>query len=964
MPFSPTLAQQGISMTIRTLVRGDRVCAPASGRSRRGHIAALLLAGASIVAAAPAQAQSVEELKERNRLLEEENARLRAELASPSIAKTTAAPSEEPRAQTQLFRSAYISEKREETVGDAQLVDAITVTAARIKELPKSVSAVTGEELETFHVNNFRDIANRIGNVRTSWNNPNTASIFIRGVGWAAGAGVLDPSVGVSVDGVSHGISSISALSNYLDVETVEVERGPVGADGEKAANLGRISIQTKRPSFTPSASAALTFGELNTVIATAALTGPIIDDKLAVRLTVNRETADGPYKNKNDTHYTWRNTDRTNVRAQLLFTPSPKFEALVSLDYTPTGREICENCFAFPTKTPETYDWINPATGLPGRVDYSNDAFGRIQRRWFAQKQDYTVDDYYASEVNTAGEYPNTYATKGASANLRFDLAPGISLRSITGWRDYEFSQGAGSHTPFEWLRAPRGTQTSFEQWSQEFRLDAKLSSRLRYRGGLYYYNGTFPNYSQTERYGSDGGAWYATAAQYALLDPVNPALPNATDSAGRALLLNSVNGLITQRKERFENESYAAYSSLIWDATDRLSVSAGLRFTREERQSWSQSGILANGFGAELNPAAVNNVQLNGFNSNAAGALTGTNSAAQLALADFVAQKYFGIATYGGLSAFQRSQVGAAKSIRAARVGALYQRTAAEKYSATLPTIETGLTYRVTDDHTLYATYKHGEKPGISQIVGATALGGKSVPADTEKTDAYELGFRSLLFDSTLSLSATGFWQDIDNYIQPSFVYDEIQTALNNNGLPAYLSALGNVPKVRSKGVELDVAYFGIPYTTLRFAGAYTDARYRSFPRAANPGELGGSNPAGAYYDASGKTLAGAPKWSGNLFGDFSYPLESGHVIHANLNYNFQSGYYPDTSLSRYTKTDFWGVTDLSLGFAFPNNRFDVSLVAKNVFNVDTGLKPSWNQYKPGIPRWLGVTIRAAID
>ncbi|NIJ38506.1 hypothetical protein FHR22_003217 [Sphingopyxis panaciterrae] len=55
---------------------------------------------------------------------------------------------------------------------------------------------------------------------------------------------------------------------------------------------------------------------------------------------------------------------------------------------------------------------------------------------------------------------------------------------------------------------------------------------------------------------------------------------------------------------------------------------------------------------------------------------------------------------------------------------------------------------------------------------------------------------------------------------------------------------------------------------------------------------------------------------------------------------------------------------MTDLSLGFTFPNNRFDVSLVAKNAFNVDTGLKPSWNQYKPGIPRWFGVIVRAAID
>lgn len=936
-------------------------------RAKRGRTLALLLASAAVFTAAPAQAQTVEELKAANRQLAEENARLRAAIAGDPARAASASASAENQTSTATaarHRSApIVSERTDSTGGDAALVDAIIVTAERIKELPKSVSAVTGEELEKFQVNNFRDIANRIGNVRTSWNNPNTASIFVRGVGWAAGAGVLDPSVGVAVDGVSHGISSISALSNYLDVETVEVERGPVGVDGLKAANLGRISITTKRPSFDRSASAAITYGELNTVIATAALTGPIINDKLAVRVSVNRETADGPFKNKNDTHYTWRNTDRTNVRGQLLFTPTSKFEALVTFDYTPTGREICENCFAFPTKTPANYDWTNPTTGLPGAVDYSNDNFGRIQRRWFTQKGDYTVNDYYASEVNTAGEYPNTYATKGATANLLFRVNADTTLRSITGWRDYSFSQGAGSHTPFEWLRAPRGTQTSFEQWSQELRLDAKPLSNLSFRGGLYYFNGKFPNYSQTERYGSDGGAWYASAAQYALLDPVNPALPNATDAAGRYLLLNSVDGLITQRKERFEHESLAAYGSAIWDATDRLTISGGFRVTREERQSWSRAGILSDGFGAELNPAAVNNVQLNGFSSNAAGVLAATNNATQLALADFVAQKYFGVATYGGLSAFQQSQVGAAKALRAARIGALYQNTAAEKYKGTLPTFELGATYKLTGDHTLHGTYKHGEKPGISQIVGATVLGGKSVSADTEKTDAYELGIRSLLFDRTLSISATAFLQDIKNYIQPTFVYDEVQTQLNNNGQLAYLSALGNVPKVRTKGVELDVAYFGIPYTTLRFAGAYTDARYRKFPRAANPGELGGSNPNGAYYDASGKTLAGAPKWSGNLFADFSYPIGGGRTVHANVNHNFQSGYYADTTLSRYTKTGYWGITDASIGLGFPNDSFDISLVAKNLFNVDTGLKPSWNQYKPGIPRWLGVILRAEI-
>lgn len=927
---------------------------------RRRAMIAAMLAGSALVAPslAHAQTRSAVELQRAYEALQEENARLRAALERAGAPAAASQPS----AATAASPASAPHEEGYDARGDVDLGDAITVTAQRLREVPRSVSAVTGEELEKFQVNNFRDIANRIGNVRTSWNNPNTASIFVRGVGWAAGAGVLEPSVGVSVDDVSHGISSISALSNYLDIETVEVLRGPTGTDGLRATNLGRVAITTRRPAFEPEARAAFTFGERNTVIGTAAIGGGVIDDLLAVRLTLNRETADGPYQNANDTHYTWRNTDRTNARVQLLLTPSKRFEALLAFDYTPKGREICENCFWFNTKTPATYDWVNPATGQPGQVDYSNDPFGKFGRRWFLQKADYTIDDYYARQVNTIGEYPNTYATKGATANLKFAIAEDVSVRSITGWRDYDFSQGAGSHTGFEWLRAPRGTQTSFEQFSQELRLDAKLGNGITYRGGLFYYRGLFPNYSQTERYGSDAGAWYATAAQYALLDPINPALPNATDSAGRALLLNSANGLITQRSERYDNRSAAAYSNLTWAASHRLTLNAGVRISRETRRSSAQSVILENGFGAELNPASVNNVQLNGFSSNAAGALTGNNSTVQLALADLVAQKYFGAATYGALTASQRAQVGAAKSIRAARIGALYQPAEAEPYRGTLPTIETGVSYRASDALTLVATYKHGEKPGISQIVGATVAGGKSVPARTEKTDAYEIGARSFLLDRALQISATGFLQNIRDYIQPSFVYDPVQTALNNNGQLAYLSALGNVPKVRTKGVELDVALLAIPYTTLRFSGAYTDARYVDFKFAANPAELGGANPNGAYYDASGKTLAGAPKWSGNLFANFSYPVSPQTVIHADLNFNFQSAYYADTALSRYARTDAFGVTDLSVGVGL-GGRYDAALVVKNLFDIDTGVPLTWNSNKPGIPRWIGVQLRGTI-
>lgn len=829
--------------------------------------------------------------------------------------------------------------------GDANLYESITITGAKIKELPESISLVTGEELQKFHVNNFRDIVNRIGNVRTSWQNPNTTSIFVRGVGWAAGAGVLDPSVGITVDGVSNGITGISALSNYTDIETFSVNRGPTGTSGGKNFSVGEVNIVSRAPSFTPEAYGSVTFGELNTVSYKATLGGAVVDDLLAFRLSLHRETADGPYDNKNDTHYTWRNTDRTSARAQFLLTPSDSFKAQLIIDYVPTGREICENCFTFRDKIPATYDSLDK-NGQPVKVNYDEDVFGKIQRRWFAQKKDYTIDDYYSHSINTANEYPNTYATRGASLNLNWEL-DSVDLTSITAYREYAFSQGAGTHTPFEWLRAPRGTQTEYNQFSQEFKLNAKLADSVKYEGGIYLFKGSFPNTGQTERYGSDGGAWYANKAQYDTLD---------ANAEGRQLLLNSVDGLIVQSKNDVDNTSNALYSNILWEATKELNINAGVRVTQEVRNTTSVSFIQTEGYAPELDPASVNNVTL----------IPAANIAANN---DYIAQKYFNLASYSLLSTAQKAQVTTAKAIRAGRIGQLYQSIDASEYNEVLPTTDLGASYLVNDSDRIFVSWKHGEKAGVSQIVN-----GKDFPTETEKSDSFELGTKSIFFGNDLTLNATAYLQNIKNYIQQVYVYDDIQTKLNNNGNAAYIAAFGNVPKVQTKGVELDLAYSGIQYTNIRFSGAYTDAVYKDFKNLAKPGELADNysipasngNPAvpyQLYYDATGKTLPGAPKFSGNLFVDFSYPLSGNKLFHSNLNYNYVTEFNNDPSLSRFANAGPYGVTDISVGIGRQDRKFDISLVVKNAFDQDTGFRTTWSSYKPGIPRWVGITIDAAL-
>jgi len=954
-----------------------------------------LLAGICLLPAAPAKAQAYPDPRAETAKLEAEKAQLEAEKArleaensklkqalqhyqageasaqtaaspslgnapaAPTVASTVSSPSESgvPAASAE---SVVPNEAKKDNV---VALDAVVVGAEQsIKEIPRSIGIVSGPELDTFHVDNFRDILNRIGDVRTSWQNPQTTAIISRGVGWSVGTGVLDPSVGVVVDGVSYGVTGISALQNFNDIQSAEVTRGPQGIDGGKEVSVGRITITSNPASFTPEANAELILGQLGNVTTKAAIGGPIIDNKLAYRISFSRETQDGPYSNINDPENTYRNTDRTNARVQFLYTPTSDLTATLSVNVTPTGKEMCENCFNFNEKTPAYYDNIG-ANGQPIPFNYATDPYGKLQRRWFTQNTNFTLAQFYSqTQVDRLTDYPNTYATKGSSLNVKDKINSDLTLTSITAYQDFRYEQGRGSLTAFDWLLAPEGTETTYWQASQEFKLDWQVNHSLKSETGAIYFREAFPNIGQLTHYGPDAGAWYASAAQYAILDPVNPAIPAAVSAPGWLLLKNLGDGLETHTKTQLDSRSLGLYQNFIYELTPSLSLTAGARATKEERLATGSSVIEDEGYAPELNPVSVDNIKLNGFANDATGNLTAANSATQLALADFVAQKYFSAVNYAALTAPQKLQVATAKAVRLARIGALYSQTTAQGYDRILPTFQLGSTYKLNDSESVYVSYEHGAKAGVSQLVGGTVLGGKSVPVGTETSDSYDLGFKSLFLHNTLTVDTTLYLQNIQNYIQNGEVYDPVQTALNANGTISYLAALVNVPKVQTKGGELSVSYSGIKHTVFRFSGAYTDAVYKSFPQAADPWELSG-NPAQVYTNQTGHVLAGAPKFTGNAYGDFSYPALGG-IAHANVNYYYLSGYYSDQSLSRYLFTKASGVTDINIGIGTKDEKYDISLLVKNAFNADDGVLLADQTpiaHKPKVPRWAGIVIKA---
>ena len=859
-------------------------------------------------------------------------------------------------------------DKAEAAAPEAQTTDLGKITVHTrnrlepLQDVPVSVSVVSGSELERLDAYDITAIVKRVGDLQWNIGNQRTSSLALRGFGKQGQTEAQDPSVGVVVDGINYAYNALISSYDFTDVDTIELARGPQGTLQGKNATLGILNIGTRKPSFTPDAEYSVTVGQWGTVIGRAAGGGPVIDDLVAWRGTLSAQRGQGDIHNLNNPDDTYTNTDRVTGRLQFLVTPAENFSARLAYNLTPIGGETT-NGRTINTPTPTVY-----SNGAPNTL--STDASTRLARPWFTQNPSYSYANTYLfgagiNDVDYDNQHPLYTGSDGASAELNWTLGD-QTLTAISGYEEYHFNAINDEGTPFDIYRNSGGFLNHYKQLSQELRLSSQTGGLVDYQGGLFFFKST--NTSEYRRaWGSDAGAWFATPAQYNLLDvAVNP---DGSVSGGRYLLTNSLNSLAMDYNspaglQLIRNKSYAAFVQADWHLTHELTVTTGARATREDRATTSDALITNNGDGAALNPVAVNGVALGGFASNAGtGALTaGANSTAQLTLADTVANRYFGVpltavpgAAYGKLTKAELAQVAAAKAIRLSQLGVIYAPTNAQPFIKTQPAFVVSPSYKFSADETGYVSWQYGEKAGISQVVN-----GDSDLVQPEKNNSFEVGLKSSLLHHTLILDADLYLTNIKNYQQSVSILNQYQTNLNiQNGVTpsiAYTSTTGNVPKVQSKGLEVDAIYAGITNLTLRFSGAYIDALYKSFPNSSQPVEnqYPGAPP---YRDVTGQPLAGASRVYANLGVDYRLPVSHNYAVRLSSNTAFNSRFNSDVALSSYAWVPSSTISDLQIGFSRLDNKFDIGVLAKNVFNDGTILSRTWDTYTPAVPRWIGV-------
>ena len=763
---------------------------------------------------------------------------------------------------------------------DPEVGSDIVVTARnrgeRVQDVPIPITVVTGEEIDRLRLDTIKDYALKVPNLLVNAPNARQSSIAIRGLGKNTANDGMEASVGLIVDNVFAGHVGMSWV-NYVDVDRIELLRGPQGTLLGKNTTLGVLNITTRGPYFEPGATADVSVGSRNSILAKASVTGPV-NDWLAFRASVYYDKRDGFLDNPSVPGESFLGVNRGGARLQLLAKPGDGFSARIIAEYFDASELIN-------TRPPR----VDPATfadGSPRSPTYGS----RLARDWFAGFQ-----PIYGSfsRLSLDSQRPLKTRQYGLSAELNWTLGD-YTLTSISAYRRLDFdAKNDTDYTPFN-IVDYNGTLLKTQQVTQEIRFASPSGGDIPidYQVGLFFLHSDIETTSR-QRFGADAGAFYASGGQYAAL--------NAT-AEGRAALADSLRGVRVLVAEQPRATSIAAFGQLNWHITPRATLTLGIRDTQE----WKNNDIAKT---AET-PLALE--------SRYAGAIL-TN----------------------------------AQAVRAGRIRALYA-TNGRKISDNSVSWLVSPSYRLSEDVLLYASAARGEKSGAVQFNEDTGAPQNVAP---ERVRDYELGIKSQWFDRTLTFNLNLYRTNVSDY----------QAVLSTIGADnSVISYLGNVGRVRMQGVELEGALRLSPQATISFAGAYNDATYRSFPNA--PCALEVSN-IQAICDLSGRRLAGASKWTGNIGFDGFVPVGSGVELYANWTTGFRSDANLNSSLSIYGIQKGYSLTNGSIGFRAADGRWDVGLWARNLFDekyvTDVGSasgNAAFNQTL-GERRLIGVSFRGRI-
>ncbi|HYW15645.1 MAG TPA: TonB-dependent receptor, partial [Allosphingosinicella sp.] len=271
-------------------------------------------------------------------------------LASAALATTPThaqSPSAEPAAPAVDSSPAEAAPAEATAAGNG---DDIVVTARRrdeqLQDVPLAISVLGGAQLDATGSVNVGRLQQIQPSVQFFSSNPRNSAANIRGLGAPFGLtnDGIEQGVGIYIDEVYYSRIAVATF-DFLDVERIEVLRGPQGTLYGKNTTAGAINIVTRAPTFEPEARLELSLGNLDYVAAKASISGPIVEDKLAIRLAASKSRRRGTIFNV--TSDRWVNEqDNLGLRGQLLWRASNALDVTLAADYNRQNPECCAQIY------------------------------------------------------------------------------------------------------------------------------------------------------------------------------------------------------------------------------------------------------------------------------------------------------------------------------------------------------------------------------------------------------------------------------------------------------------------------------------------------------------------------------------------------------------------------------------------------------------------------------------------
>ena len=438
------------------------------------------------------------------------------------------------------------------STGEEKVLSEVVVTSRRriekVQDIPIAVSVVTGKQAEqagAFNVNRIKEL---VPSVQLYSSNPRNTGINIRGTGSPFGLtnDGIDPGVGFYVDGVYYARPAATTL-DFIDVERIEVLRGPQGSLFGKNTTSGAFNITSRKPSFNYGADFELSYGNYQYLQAKASITGAL-SSKIAGRLSFSGTQRDGLIENI----ATGRSVNTLNnqgIRGQLLYTPTENINITLAADLT--------------TQRPDGYAQVVAGVAPTQRAPYRQ--FNAIIADLNYQLPSLNAFD---RKIDHDTPWRSGQDLGGVSLNVDAKIGGG-TLTSTTAWRIWNWDPSNDrDFTGLQALAKSQATSTH-QQWTQEVRYAGEFNSKLSGVAGVFLIGQellTDPYHIEE----SGSAQWRFSQSTTSNLWKT----PGLFDGYG------------IKTKSNLNTFSAAVFGQLDWKITDKLHLLPGLRYNYDKKK------------------------------------------------------------------------------------------------------------------------------------------------------------------------------------------------------------------------------------------------------------------------------------------------------------------------------------------------------------------------------------------